>query len=145
MQDNRQLNHTPNPRVMLSASFLYTHNWWLNFICYLVNPLSPTPPCRPWNHHCHVKYCQQYLTASSLSSLTSLCPLPFYSQYCLTVILLEQKSGLANEFQCPVIDHRIEFKLLPRALMAWGAICLGFVTDWSLPLISLRRRLLTHK
>lgn len=129
MQDNRHLNHTSIPWVMLSASLLYTHK---KLVAEFYLPprkfFKSEPSCSPWNHQSHGS-CQQYLTAFSLSSLTSFCPLPFCSQYCLRVILLKHKSSLANEFQSLVIDHRIEFKLLPRAFDGMG-ICLSGFCHW---------------
>lgn len=72
MQDNRHLNHTSIPWVMLSTSLLYTHKKLVaEFYLPLRKFFKSEPSCCPWNHHCHGS-CQQYLTAASLSSLTSL-------------------------------------------------------------------------
>lgn len=140
IQDNRHLNHPES--CWVPSSFTPMTNWMLNSICLLGNPLNMTPLA--------ILGITSLALASSIwqplhwAPWLPLCPLPFYFQYCLTMILPKHKSALPNKFQCSVIDHRIQFKLLPRAFDGLG-IYLGSVTDWCLPLIFLSLSFLARK
>lgn len=118
-----------------------TTSWMLNSICVLGNTLNLTPLGI-------LGVISQALASSIWQSLHwaprfPFCPLPFYSQYCL-IMILPSPNQLWPTNSNSVTDHRIEFKLLPRAFDGLG-IYLGSVTDWCLPLISLSLSFLTHK
>lgn len=114
------ITHLSPESCLVPPSFIPTKNWLLNFICLLGNSLSLNPLAA-----------LGITTAMALASSIWQPPhwalwlpfcLLFYSQYCL-------ESSLANEFLSLVIDHRIEFKLLPRAFDG-VEICLSGFCHW---------------